>query len=637
MIELRDISLRRGPEPLLKHTGLRIGPGWHLGVTGRNGSGKSSLLEVINGELEAEDGVVSVPSDWRIAVMEQEVPGSDRGARDYILDGHELLRAAERKLEEAQDADDGHAIAEAHVELEQQDAWSAPARAASMMIGLGFATADLDRPLSDFSGGWRMRLNIARILMADADLLLLDEPTNHLDLDAVLWLQDMLARSPATILLISHDRGFLDAVVGHIVHIEDRKLHYFKGTFSQSQEQRARERAQQQQQHDKQQAEIARVQAFIDRFRAKANKARQAQSRIKALEKMERVAPVRVESGFQFRFASPARVPDPMIRLDDAATGYHGQALLSGINLSLHPHTRLGLLGPNGAGKSTLIRFLSGQLESLGGEEERHPDLVVGYFEQHQVDALPAEATPLGLLREQCPDLQEQFMRDFLGGFGFRGDDVNAPVRNFSGGEKSRLALALLVRRKPALLLLDEPTNHLDMDMREALATALGEFEGAVVIIAHDRHLLDATVDEFLLVHDGGVEPWDGNLDDYAGWLRRRPAEALPKAEPTPAPEPEQSGPGRERRREAAQKRAEVKPLQDRVARLEKEMAGCQAELEDIEQQLSDSGLYGDDRKDELTDLLGRQAEQRQQYEQLEAQLLEAMEALEHAQQEAAG
>jgi ATP-binding cassette subfamily F protein 3 len=629
MIELDHISLRRGSDLLFSDSSLGIGPGWHIGITGRNGTGKSSLLALLRGELETESGAVHLPADWRTASMAQEVPASEQPALDYVLDGNTALREAEQALATARDQGDGHAEASAHARLDDLDAWSAPARAAALLSGLGFAQRDHQRPLSDFSGGWRMRLNIARVLMADAELLLLDEPTNHLDLDAVLWLQGVLRRSRSTLLLISHDREFLDACVDHIVHIEQQKLHHYSGNYSAFEQRRAEHLAQQQQLHDKQQAEVARLQGFIDRFRAKATKARQAQSRIKALERMEMIAPAHVDAGFSFSFQPPDKLPNPMINFSGVTTGYGDTTVLEDISLSLRPESRIGLLGPNGAGKSTLMKLLAGRLEVLSGDAFRDKHLRVGYFEQQQVDALPPQESPLSLLRERQPDMDEQAMRDYLGGFGFRGDDVEAPVRQFSGGEKSRLGLALLIRERPSLLLMDEPANHLDLDMREALTLALQSFEGALVIVSHDRHLLDTTVDEFRLVAHGTVSDWPGDLDDYARWLREQKTDANGAA----GDQQSSQDSARQRRRDAADKRARLKPLKDQVGKLEDQLSENQRTLHTLDEQLADSSLYEAGQKDELNTLLARQGALRAETEQLEESLLEAMEALEAAEQ----
>ena len=475
-----------------------------------------------------------------------------------------------------------------------------------------------------------MRLNLAQVLISDADLMLLDEPTNHLDLDAILWLQQWLIQHPGALMLISHDRAFLDATVSEILHIEHGRLKRYSGTYSDFERQRAEQLSLQQKMHEKQQAQIAHLQQFIDRFKAKATKAKQAQSRVKALEKLERIGPAHVDSGFSFHFLKPDRLPNPMVGLDGVTCGYPDAPILSNVTLSLRPESRIGLLGPNGAGKSTLIRTLVGELAAQGGHLERDPDLTVGYFHQQQVDRLAADDTPYQLINRAHPKWSEQQVRNELGAFGFHGDDVFEPVGRFSGGEKARLALALIVHQKPALLLLDEPANHLDLEMREALTLALQEFDGAVLLVSHDRHLLETTVDEFQLVAEGTVRPFDGDLDDYARWLQqsRRDAQAARRpAEPAGGRDD-----ARQRRQDAAKRREQLRPLKKDVEKLEKALDRESQALTEVETALGDETLYTDTgRKDELNRLLARQGELKSHHEELEMALLEAMEKLEAA------
>ncbi len=632
MLSLEHINLRRGPDLLLEDASFVLHKGWRVGLVGRNGTGKSSLFKLIMGELESDGGNLNRPADWRLAMMAQEVPALEQAAIDYVLDGHKALRAAQNKLANAEQAEDNHTIATAHGELEALHAWQQPARAATLLAGLGFSEAQQQQPVSSFSGGWRMRLNLAQVLMSDADLLLLDEPTNHLDLDAILWLQSYLVQQPGALLVISHDRAFLDATINQILHIEHQQLHQYSGGYSDFERQRAEQLALQQKMHDKQQAQVAHLQKFIARFKAKASKAKQAQSRVKALEKLELIAPAHVDSGFSFDFHTPEKLPNPMENLDRVQCGYQNDSgavpILSNVSLSLRPESRLGLLGPNGAGKSTLVRTLVGELPPLAGRFEKDNDLIVGYFHQQQVDRLDHNDTAYQMLSRFYPKWSESQLRNELGRFGFQGDDVFAPIGRFSGGEKARLALAMIVQQKPALLVLDEPANHLDLDMREALTLALQAFEGAVVMVSHDRHLLETTVDEFWLVANGAVSRFDGDLDDYARWLQQNRKDGKPARE-------EKADDGMDakaRRQLAAQKREQLRPLKKQVEKLEKQLADCESQLEQTETSLGDESLYTDDsRKNEMNGLLGDQARLKKQHDELEGALLEAMEALEEA------
>lgn len=631
MLSLEHINLRRGTSLLLEDANFTLHQGQRVGLVGKNGSGKSSLFKLISGELDTDAGQLSRPTDWRLAMMAQEVPALPQPAIDYVLDGHQELRAAERELARAQDNDDSDAMAHAHARLDTLRAWEQPARAATLLAGLGFSEAQQQQPVSAFSGGWRMRLNLAQVLLANAELVLLDEPTNHLDLDAILWLQQWLVQQPGALMVISHDRAFLDATVGEILHIDQGRLRRYTGTYSDFERQRAEQLSQQQKLYEKQQTQIAHLQKFVDRFKAKASKAKQAQSRVKALEKLERIAPAHVDSAFRFSFHTPKRLPDPMIDLEGVGCGYDGQPVLTNVTLNLRPESRLGLLGQNGAGKSTLIRTLVGELPAIGGHLLHGPDLVIGYFHQQQVDRLDARDTPYQLLNREYPQWSEQQIRNELGGFGFHGDEVFAPIGRFSGGEKARLALSLIVQQKPSLLLLDEPANHLDLDMREALTMALQDFAGAVVLVSHDRHLLETTVDEFLLVADGGVRPFDGDLDDYARWLQqaRRDEQAEAKADDTRSPVRDDA---KQRRQDAARRREQLRPLKKTMEKCEQRLELAGRELAEVEMLLGDEGLYTDSaRKQELADLLARQGQLRNEKEEQEMALLEAMEALEEA------
>jgi ATP-binding cassette subfamily F protein 3 len=595
VIQLRQLALARGARRLIEDASLQLHAGWRVGVVGANGSGKSSLFALLRGELQPEAGDCEVPRDWRIAAVAQETPPLPRPALEFVLDGDAELRATERALELADAAHDGHALAELHARLHAIDGYGARARAATLLAGLGFSDGDLQRPVADFSGGWRMRLNLAQALVSRADLMLLDEPTNHLDLDAVVWLERWLAAYRGTLLLVSHDRDFLDGTVTHVLHLERGALALYSGNYSDFETQRAARLAVQQALHDKQQREIAHMTQFVERFRAKASKARQAQSRLKALGRLERIAAAHVDAPFDFEFPEPLRSPDPLLALDDVVPGYAaGRAVTSALTLSLRPGARLGLLGPNGAGKSTLVKTLAGELPPLAGHRVEGHGLAIGYFAQHQVEQLRGDESPLRHLTRMEPQAREQDLRNYLGGFDFRGDMADAPVEPLSGGEKSRLALALLVRRRPNLLLLDEPTNHLDLEMRHALMRALAGYEGSLVLVSHDRALLRTVCDSFLLVADGKAEPFDGDLDDYLSWLgARRDAQAAAGAAASDAADREQRRAQREA--SAAERQARLarrRPLVKEIARLEARLASLEAERKELEDRLGDPAYY---------------------------------------------
>jgi len=589
MIQLRSMTLARGSRPLVEDVDLQLHDGWRVGLVGANGSGKSSLLALLRGELQPEAGDCEVPAGWRIATVLQETPALPAAAIEYVLDGDERLRAVEHALASAQDAHDGARISELHAELEAIDGYAARARAAALLAGLGFADDDLDRSVGEFSGGWRMRLNLARALVARADLMLLDEPTNHLDLDAIVWLERWLAGYPGTLVVISHDREFLDGCVTHVAHIADRTLRLYAGNYSAFEEQRAAQFALQQTLAARQQREVARMTRFIERFRAKASKARQAQSRVKALARMQRVAAAHVDTPFDFEFAEPARSPDPMLSLEDVSAGYGCRTVLSTVDLQLRPGARIGLLGPNGAGKSTLVRLLAGGLEPASGRRVAGHGLEIGYFAQHQLEQLEETRSPLQHLAELDRRVREQELRDYLGRFDFRGEMADAPVGRFSGGEKSRLALALLVRRRPNLLLLDEPTNHLDLEMRDALTRALAGFEGALVLVSHDRALLKAACDEFLLVVDGRVTPFEDDLEGYLAWLAARRGAGLRRGGDTKRERLQaRAAAAGERQARLARRR----PLVKESARLEARMEALRREQAEIESRLADPSIY---------------------------------------------
>ncbi|BBD77572.1 ATP-binding cassette domain-containing protein [Hydrogenophilus thermoluteolus] len=623
MIQLRSLTFSRTDKRLVENATLQIHAGWKVGVTGANGCGKSTLFALLHGDHHPDHGDLEWPVTWRIAHVAQETPAVDTPAIEYVLDGNTELRRLERALAETERAHDGIRIAELHEALAAIDGYAARARAAEILDGLGFSPAAQQRPVATFSGGWRMRLNLARALAADAELLLLDEPTNHLDLDAVLWLETWLQRSPATLLVISHDRELLDTVATHILSFENGTLRLYTGNFTTFERTRAEQLAHQQALYEKQQREIAHLRAFVERFRAKATKARQAQSRLKALARMELIEAAHVDSPFTFRFLPPEGTSDPLLTLEAAAVGYDGKPLLTDIDLTIRPDTQLALLGPNGAGKSTLIKLLAGELPLLAGKRTEGRKLKIGYFAQHQMERLRPHETPLQHLIRLEPTTPEQELRDFLGRFDFRGTAADTPCRAFSGGEKARLALALLLRTRPNLLLLDEPTNHLDLEMRDALTRALQEAEVAVVLVSHDRYLLRATADTFVLVADGRVAPFDGDLDDYANWLAQR---RQTHRAPTVA---DRSAKAQRIADRAAQKaaQAEQRRLEKAAAKWEAEIETLTAALHAVEARLADPALYSDRA---AADAVAREADAlRAQIAEAETQWLEAQTALE--------
>jgi ATP-binding cassette subfamily F protein 3 len=627
MLRFDNINLRRGSRLLLNGANFLVHPGWRVGLTGRNGSGKSSLLALISGELAPDAGDFARPRDWVLAHVRQQAEAHAHCALDHVLDGDGEFRRLERDLAEAEAAHDVARQAGLHDRLHAIGGSAARARAGELLHGLGFASGDEQRAVAEFSGGWRMRLNLAQALMCRSDLLLLDEPTNHLDLDAVLWLEEWLRRYDGTLIVVSHDREFLDRVVTHVLHIADGSAELFAGSVSAFERKRAERLAQQQVAHERQQAERARLQRFVDRFKAKATKARQAQSRVKALERMTEIAAVRAESGIEFEFARPDSLPDPLLTLEDAAVGYGERRIVERIRLSLRPGDRIGLLGANGAGKSTLIKTIAGVLAPLDGQRRENRGLAIGYFAQHQVEQLDDDATPLQHILRLQPSLGEQTARDFLGTFGFAGERALADVRGFSGGEKARLALALIVFERPNLLLLDEPTNHLDIDTREALAEAVQEFSGAVVLVAHDRGLLRAVCDDYLLVQGGRVQAFDGDLDDYAKLvLRAAPVGSVDATGSTHPP--------RQARRDRAGQRARSAPLRKEIERIEKQLALLERERTGVHAELADPATYadGNPRAGALTQSAGELA---RRISELEEAWLEAHAALEAAEVDA--
>lgn len=644
MIALRQVALQRGTQTLLDNADVTLNNGVKAGIIGANGAGKSSLFKLLLGELGPDQGEIEMSGGQRIAHMAQEVDALDRPIIEYVLDGDLALRQAEADLMAAQEAGEAHREAELHGLIETLDGYRAESRAAQLLVGLGFVQTDLTRPLSAFSGGWRMRVNLARTLFMPSDLLLLDEPTNHLDLDALLWLEQWLTRYPGTLLLISHDRDFLDAVCDHIVHMHHQTLELYRGNYSQFERTRAEKLALQQAEAAKQQARREEIERFIARFKAQATKAKQAQSRVKMLERMEDIAIAHVDSPFHFTLPAADKTSRPLLVLDQAQLGYRGKTgdgsddniQLDKVNVTLLPGSRIGLLGPNGAGKSTLIKSLTGELELLNGKRVPGEHLAIGYFAQHQLEGLDVSSTPFVHVQRLSPTASDQEIRNFLGGFGFKGDDAFGKVANYSGGEKARLALALVAWQKPNLLLLDEPTNHLDLEMREALTQALASFEGTVILVSHDRHLLRATVDEFWKVADNRVEPFDGDLEDYRVWLKARLEESRrdSRSEKAERQNQQPSGDSREARKAsrkaAAELREKLRPLKKQRDQAEKAMENAQQALEAVEQVLADPELYTDSaRKTELTKTLSQQAEIKARLDEAERQWLSAEESLE--------
>ncbi|WP_404415538.1 ATP-binding cassette domain-containing protein [Marinospirillum sp.] len=631
MMTFRNLTLQRGQLRLLEDASVSLHSGWKVGLTGANGAGKSSLFKLLLGQLTPEGGELQMSGYDRIAHLEQEITELTQPALDYVLDGHQELKQVELGLQKAEAEGDNHRLAELHGEYDLLQGYSKKAEAEQLLAGLGFAEETFYNPVNSFSGGWRIRLNLARTLFMPSDLLLLDEPTNHLDLDATLWLEGWLRNYPGTLLLISHDRDFLDRVVTHLLHLEQRQLNLYKGGYSAFERQRAERLAQQQSMFEKQQREVAHMEDFIRRFKAKATKAKQAQSRIKALERMEKIAPAHVDSPFHFSFPEADKTSDPLLVMREGQLGYSGDPVLSDVGFTLHPDQRIGLLGPNGAGKSTLIKSLVGDLPLVSGQRVEGEHLYIGYFAQHQLEALDTQASPLLHLQRLSPKAREQELRNFLGGFGFNGDEALASVGRFSGGEKARLALAIIAWHKPNLLLLDEPTNHLDLEMRHALTLALQAFSGAVLVVSHDRHLLKNTVDDFWLIADGRVEEFDGDLDAYARWLKDRQAnlrkeEKDEKKEPQPVAAPVNK---KLDRKEAARLREQLKPLKKQINQLEGKLEKARQALEKTEQALADAELYSDSsRKEELQSLLKDQGSQQQALDELEMQWLEASEEL---------
>ena len=625
MISFSNIELRRGIKLLLSDAELSIHPGQHIGVIGANGSGKSSLFKLLMGEISADAGELFIPSDWRIAHMAQELATSERSALDFVIDGDPVLRSIENDIEKALANEDNNRLAKAYEQMDTINGYDAHSRAEQLLHGLGFHQSEISRPVNSFSGGWRIRLNLAQSLMSPSDLLLLDEPTNHLDLDATLWLEGWLKSYIGTLLVISHDRDFLDNVVSRVIQLEHQKTNSYKGNYSAFERLRGERLALQQASFEKQQKRRKDVEAFVARFRYKASKAKQAQSRLKELQRMESIAPAHVDSPFYFNFPVSKKAFGALVNISQGVLGYSGKAVLNDVNFDLQPGTRIGLLGPNGAGKSTLISSLTGDLDLINGVRVFGENLKVGYFAQHQLEVLDLQASPLLHIQRITPTATEQEIRNFLGGFDFHNDKALDSIQDFSGGEKARVALALIVWQKPNLLLLDEPTNHLDLEMRHALTMALQSYEGALVVISHDRHLLRNTVDEFYLVAKGVVGEFKGDIKDYQNWLKN----FVRDVSPTDSPVIESTQDKKANRQKAARDRHKLAPVTKKIRQLEVLIAQLEGQLKEVENQLSDETIYKDDKKRVLTDALENQADIKQQLKNCEEQWLESQEQLE--------
>ncbi len=620
MLQLIDISLRRGERPLFERLSCTVHPGQKASLTGRNGSGKSTIFQLILGQLHPEEGDLLKPAGWRLAHMAQQVALTDRGALDYVLDGHKPLRKVQRKLAQAERNGEDLELAHLHTEYADVGGYEAEAQAGEILHGLGFRGENFQQPFRDFSGGWRIRLNLAQALMSPCDLLLLDEPTNHLDLDTTLWLESWLQRFAGTLLIIAHDRTFLDAVTDHTLHLEHGHIDSYRGNYSSFERQRAEALAHRQTAFAKQQVQIKHMEQFVTRFRAKASKAKQAQSRLRALERMTVVAPVYAESPYRFSFTNPEKMSHPLISLNDVAIGYKQQPVLSGIRQSILPGARIGVLGTNGAGKSTLLKCLVGALQPIEGEVIFGQHAKVGYFAQHQLETLDSQSSPLQLLSGAKPDAREQWCRNYLGSWGFGADITERQVDTLSGGEKARLVLALIALTQPALLILDEPTNHLDLEMREALVLALQDYTGALILVSHDRSLLQRTVDDLWLVDSGKLQKFAGGLDDYTALRQPTAAKSVAHLK-------------RAQRQAAAEKRQLGLPLRKAIRKLEAKLEGLGNELQSVEKRLADPEIYTTLPADELAELLAKAGKLRQKKDKAEQAWLMTSEELEQLNQ----
>lgn len=639
MIQISNLSLRRGTKALLHGANLTINPKERVGIVGPNGAGKSSLFALISGPIEADQGEVQLPTDWRIAQVEQQIQTPERQALEFVIDGDRVLRQLQQQRAEV-NLDEGEAIALLETALNDAGAWSARSRAEQLLMGLGFTQEQWDWPVQQFSGGWQMRLALARALMMPSDLLLLDEPTNHLDLDAMLWLERWLGQYDGTVLLISHDTEFLDAVATHIVHFEGQQLHRYRGNYAQFQRQHTEKRRLLEANIAKQEQRAAHLQQFIDRFRAQASKARQAQSRIKALERMQTLQPVVHEQTIGIHFPAPGSMPDPLLRLQQAELGYQENhrnlPILRQLNATIRAGSRIGILGMNGAGKSTFVKTLAGTLPLLEGERIAAQRLTIGYFAQHQLDILQDQDSPLTHLQRIAPEQAEQVLRNYLGRFGFSAHMATHPIEHFSGGEKARLALALIVWNEPNLLLLDEPTNHLDIDTRNALINALTEYEGSVLIVSHDRQLLRQTVDEFWLVSEGNIQPFDGDLDDYKQWFFEQQIKQQARLSEQSSPRSIDDAPTltrREQRQQAAAERQRMaklrRPLEQQVRKIETALESKQQAHQELITLMGQDDFYSDRYAEQRAELLAREGLLGKEIETLEEQWLELQEQLE--------
>lgn len=637
MIQLDQLSVRRGGRVLFQKASMQLHPGWKIGLTGVNGAGKSTLFAALLGGIESDSGSLTRPNVWTVAHMAQEIQALNMKAIDFVLSGDEEYWTIQHQLEHPDQLSNDE-LAHLYSRFDEINGYAAAAKASQLMAGLGFFDYQSQYDVASFSGGWRMRLNLARTLMSRSDLLLLDEPTNHLDLDAILWLEDWLKAYEGTLVLISHDRDFLDAITDHILHIENQQLTLYTGNYSTFETTRAERLAQQQQAFEKQQETRAHLQKYIDRFKAQATKARQAQSRIKQLERMQELAPAHVDTPFTFSFREPSKMSSPLLALEHADIGYGDKLIVTNVNLQITPTSRIGLLGMNGAGKSTLIKSLVGDLALLRGTRYASELLNIGYFAQHQMDALDGAASPmLQLSRIADKKISEATLRAFLGSFGFSGERMDTPSESFSGGERARLALALIVWQRPNVLILDEPTNHLDLDMRHALTMALQDFEGAVVLVSHERQLIASVCNELILVHAGNSRDFDGDLHDYADWLRQARNDLMKQGQQPAAPvqskveaQPVISKLDKEaQRKEAAKRREQTRPIRKNIEKLESQIGRLQPRLAEIEIALGDSSIYDAARKDELLKLMNEQTELKQQLEQAEEQMLGLMMELE--------
>lgn len=625
MITLNNIKLRLGQHLLLENVQWTIFHKQRIGLIGANGSGKSSLFAMLLGHIQPDSGEIELPRKLKIAHVAQETPAYTKSALDYVLEGDTELKQLEHNLALAEKNNDGTQIAIIHARMGEIDAYAAPARAAQLLNGLGFNQSEQQQSVSDFSGGWRVRLNLAKALIAHSDILLLDEPTNHLDLDAIIWLENWLRHYPGTLLLISHDREFLDNIVDHIAHIEHKNLRLYAGNYSDFEKQRAAQILLQQAAYEKQQKHIAHLQSFIDRFKAKATKAKQAQSRVKAIERMELVSAVQSESPFQFHFRKPDKCSNPMLTLEDASIQYGDKTVLKNINLSITPDDRIALIGPNGAGKSSLIKLLVGELKPATGRRETSANLKIGYFAQHQIDHLQLQETPLDHLRRLSPLAKEVELRTFLGSFGFSSNRVNEKITHFSGGEKSRLALSLLIWQKPNLILLDEPTNHLDLEMREALSLALQAYEGAMILVSHDRFLVRTTADQLILVASQKISAFTGDLNDYEQWL----LDYRKQQDTSSIDDTEKNNPSKKAQRQLdAAEREARRPWLMKIKKIEAELEKLQKENAKLEMTLSDHSLYETNNKTQLQDCLLKQANIIKQLQNMETEWLLASEQL---------